>query len=252
MVRILTQGYRAYTDGSKIKHGTCAGNCIMKEGKVLRTRALGLSKNTTVFQAELQAIRLACSLIDTTIPKGEVINIMVDSQAAILALDNIDTNSEIVKHTKNALNKIGEDYTVIINWIKAHVNNLGNEIADRAAKTGSMLQPTCQIKNSKAQVKAIIDNHIYNVWDREWQTLPNCRQAFEFYKNIDRAKSKKIYKLNRYDLGILIQYTTGHAHLQRHNKIANTEQPKAYSPHMKYKMDNPAEDNNMKDDPDIR
>ena len=139
-----------------------------------------------------------------------------------------------------------------INWIKAHVNNLGNEIADRAAKTGSMLQPTCQIKNSKAQIKSIIDTHTYKVWDREWQTLPNCRQAFEFYKNIDRSKSKKIYKLNRYDLGILIRYTTGHAHLRRHNKIANTIQPKAFGPHMKYSMENPAEDPTIMDDPDTR
>ena len=64
-----------------------------------------------------------------------------------------------------------------------------------------------------------------------------CRQTLEFYSCIDEAKSKKIMKLNCFNVGILIRYTTGHAHLRRHSKIANTMQPKQVThPRPLYKL----------------
>ena len=89
-------GYRCYTDGSKTKSGSGSGLCIMNDNLVVKTRALGLTRNATVFQSELQAIRLACSLIPECIPKNERITIMIDSQAAINALMNVDTKSKLV------------------------------------------------------------------------------------------------------------------------------------------------------------
>ena len=61
----------------------------MVDDKVVKTRAIGLSKHATVFQAELQAIQLGCSLVKEKARKGEKITFMVDSQAAILALNKI-------------------------------------------------------------------------------------------------------------------------------------------------------------------
>ena len=47
-------------------------------------------------------------------------------------------------------------------------------------------------------------------------------------------------KMNRFDLGIIVRYTTGHAHLRRHNKIANTPQECFYDlPEMKYNLVDP-------------
>ena len=152
---------------------------------------------------------------------------MVDSQAAIKALQNVETKSHLVMQTKEALNSVGKDFAITIQWIKADVENYGNEIADKVAKTGSKLPPSTEIKCGKAYVKKTINEDLYNEWNRRWQTMGTCRQAFFFNKYVDRAKSKKITKLNRHDLGILIRYTTGHAHLRRHNKIAGTTAPRA-------------------------
>ena len=130
--------------------------------------------------------------------------ILCDSQAAIQALSNIDTTSNLFKITIEVLNALGSDYKITIQWIKAHVNNKGNEMADQVAKTGSRIEPTVNTECGKSHVKKIINDHMYQEWDRRWQTLLNCRQAFFFYKFIDRSKSKKIMKLNRYELGLLI------------------------------------------------
>ena len=214
----------------------------MNDTRVTKTRAIGLSKHATVFQAEIQAIRLGCSLLKDNIPIGSEVVFMVDSQAAILALQNVDTSSQLVKQAKDALNKVGNDYTISIQWIKAHVNNKGNEIADQVAKTGSRLIPHTEIKCGKAYVKKLVSDEMYTEWDRRWQTLGTCRQAFFFYKYVDRSKSKKIMKLNRHELGILIRYTTGHAHLRRHNKVTGTMLPRALTrPEPRYRLMDPDE-----------
>ena len=66
---------------------------------------------------------------------------------------------------------------------------------------------------------------------------------------------KKITKLNRHELGILIRYTTGHAHLRRHNKITGTMLPRALTrPEPNYTLEDPDEktSNEDEDDEDIR
>ena len=89
-------------------------------------------------------------------------------------------------------------------------------------------------------MKQLVKEDVYTEWNRRWQTLFTCRQTFEFYPCIDEAKSKKIIKLNPFNMGILIRHTTGHAHLRRHNKIANTMQPKQITnPMPRYSLQDP-------------
>ena len=93
----LLIGTRCYTDGSKTSRGTGSGLCIMNDERVVKTRALKLSNHATVFQAELQAIRLACSVIRECEIIEKKVTLLVDSKAALMALENYDTNSELVK-----------------------------------------------------------------------------------------------------------------------------------------------------------
>ena len=140
----------------------------MKDEKVIRTRALKLSDNATVFQAELQAIRLGCSIIKECNNLDKVITFMVDSKAALMALDNVDTSSELVKHTKNAINELANTHEIHLRWIKAHVDHKGNEIADAAAKTGCTLQNEQNIKPSRAHIKSLINDEMYKIWNQRW------------------------------------------------------------------------------------
>lgn len=50
----------------------------MESNKVMKTRAHGLSKNTTVFQAELHAIKMAAGAIPGVFNPKDDINIMCD------------------------------------------------------------------------------------------------------------------------------------------------------------------------------
>ena len=174
---------------------------------------------------------------------------MCDSQTAIQAIDNAESRSKLVASTGIALNSLGGDYQIKLNWIKAHVNHLGNEIADRAAKTGCSLPEKESVAISKAYVKSLIRDEMIKEWDRRWQTAGDCRQTFGFFPCVDLTKSKELSHMGRKDLGIMVRYLTGHAHLQRHNKIANTVQPTYCNfPRMKYSLVDP--DDGTEEQPD--
>ena len=93
---------------------------------------------------------------------------------------------------------------------------------------------------------------MYLQWDRKWQTQGDCRQTFLFFPCIDRGKSKLMSKMNRKDLGGMVRYLTGHAHLRRHNKIANTPQPQFVDqPQMQYTLHDPDDNHQGEYDRDI-
>ena len=80
------------------------------------------------------------------------------------------------------------DYEVVINWIKAHVNHKGKEIADQATKAGSKLTQIDEIPVSYAFIKDSIKQDMYSEWDRRWQLQGDCRQTFLFFPCTDRGK----------------------------------------------------------------
>ena len=70
---------------------------------------------------------------------NEKIIILVDSQAAILAIQNNIVKSNTVLTCIKNLNILGKDNDVTIAWMPGHTEFQGNEKADILAKSGSAL-----------------------------------------------------------------------------------------------------------------
>ena len=220
------QGYRCYTDGSKTRNGVGSGLCVMMHGHIMKTRCYGLNDFCTVFQAEIYAIKRACEILTdmkdglANDPEFGTIRILSDSQAALLALDKVDTESQLVLDTKLALNRLGKALKVQLGWIKAHVNYKGNEMADTLAKTGIRVNQSELIGPSRAAINAQITSHIYDKWNERWVSNNNHRQSKKFMPDVyQRGRAKLARGLSRQDTGILVRNITGHAFLQRHNNI---------------------------------
>ena len=109
-----------YTDGSKIGGKVGSGFVIFKRKKVIFMQNARLPDKATVFQAELYAIFLAGRYIQATLTEQyKYIRIYSDSQAAILALDKNEINSQLVMDTIQVRELItNRNIHVTLSWIK--------------------------------------------------------------------------------------------------------------------------------------
>ena len=97
-----------FTDGSRTPFHVGAGYTIQIRGKERYSNSLKLSENTTVFQAEIIAIREATRhMLHTLDSEYEYIKILTDSQAALQALNDTTYTSRAVKETMMELNNLG-------------------------------------------------------------------------------------------------------------------------------------------------
>ena len=207
-----------FTDGSKTDLGT--GAAFIAFGHQLKIQDYAnLGQTTTVFQAEITAISMATiELLDKNI-MGKNVNMYVDSQGAIKALRSYSTHAKSVLECKRLVNKLAEVNTVTINWIPGHVQQLGNEIADRLAKRGTELhtegiEPRLAI--SPCTVRKATDKWFKNRQDQKWQEKTDCRQTRLVLPSTEHRWTKCTKYLSRNEMRILTQVTTGHSCLKRH------------------------------------
>jgi ribonuclease HI len=102
-----------------------------------RGHSFSLGLHTTVFQAEIYAIK-ACIMENIENGyTGRNICILSDSQAAIKALDSYQINSKLVWDCHQSLAKLAEHNRIQLVLVPGHMGIDGNEIADQLAKQGS-------------------------------------------------------------------------------------------------------------------
>ena len=100
-----------------------------------------LPETTTVFQAEVIAIREASIAINNRMDMGfKYLKFFCDSQAALKALNNKNVSSRTVLQTYESLDRLAQAVNrCTLVWIKAHVGHIGNEEADSLARRATTI-----------------------------------------------------------------------------------------------------------------
>jgi ribonuclease HI len=83
---------------------------------------------------ELFGIREAADVLLSQGFTGRSIAFHVDNQAALQSLNGNDITMNCARLAREALNKLGTNNRVHLDWCKAHVGVLGKKIADYMAK----------------------------------------------------------------------------------------------------------------------
>ena len=127
-----------------------------------------------------------------------------------------------MKNCIDTLNQLGTKTIVTIKWVKAHNDHVGNEYADYEAKLG-----TCNVHNlvhiapPLSWAKGKISQFYQKSWDERWTNLNEARQTKIWWPCTNRMRSKRIFMLNRQDLGLSVQMIAGHNFLRRHEGLIN-------------------------------
>ena len=236
----------AYTDGSKEKNSeperTGAGVVLMRGKKMLISKQRWaaykyklLAKNT-VMQAEIYAIKKLCQIIlehtsgseECWLTEDDSMDIYCDSQSAILALNSIFVQSELVGEVIDLLNEVAQKINKLtIRWIRGHQGHTGNVRADMMARRGRD-DPTPPEPDSpkigRATMKSEIDLAAKKLWRVMWNMDPTCRQTKHWFPDGPRPSfAFEILHLPRPVCSQIIHFVTGHNFLRRHQAIIEAE-----------------------------
>ena len=212
--------WTCYTDGSRHGGNSGAGFIVMSKS-LPGGRAEGLiplGTSATVYQAELMALIGVGHFLTESAPLNVRINIFVDSNT-LESLTSQGTTSSLVWEAFQILNELGKSRSVQLNWIPAHRNYEGNELADELAKRAAEMCPVGPqpvIPLSPCVVKLALREWARNSHKSEWQKSTKCKNAKNFLREPYEAKLGNIIKMSRGQLRLLVQIVTGHSILNSH------------------------------------
>ena len=158
--------WNAYTDGSKLNGQVGAGVYIQCGGVTAAEESFRLPDESTVYQAEMMAIREAAAVL-ATVPNLTTVKFFVDSQAALRTFQAHIITSKLALQTIQTLNTIQADSPPVFVWTKAHVGSHGNEKADKLAKAGTLKEEVLDVGRPACEAKNAIDEYILSLWKQE-------------------------------------------------------------------------------------
>lgn len=113
--------WRCYTDGSRFEDSTKAGvgGVVFKKQAEFCIISYGVG-NSSVYQAEVAAIKSAAQILVDQQLEDQSIYFMVDNQASLHALKNPESVSDSIRNAKTLLNMLGDKNFVMLRYIEAH------------------------------------------------------------------------------------------------------------------------------------
>jgi ribonuclease HI len=209
-------GLLCYTDGSGRDGNSGAVIAIYKDEQrnAIHTDSAytGIS---TVFQAELCAIQMAC--VFATEQADTQILILSDSQAAILATRHPLIYSRTVLETINSLNKLAiSGKEVTLQWVQGHNQTAGNDMADLIAKTGAVLPasgPEPFLPLSRAVCRQAARDQLLHLWTSKWQRSRDYQETKIFFPTPNNIRSKNLLRFKQTEVGLIIRHITGFSYL---------------------------------------
>ena len=150
-----------YTDGSKSAERVGFAAVFRNT-----TRGGRLTREASIFTAELYAINAAMHEILKGTIDGNWLTIFSDSRSVLLALRS-DSLSPILAETKELIRRAEEDNIIDLCWVPGHVNVRGNEKADAALR--ALTAPHKAIPHT--DMRRPLREAITNGWHRKWNSL---------------------------------------------------------------------------------
>jgi hypothetical protein len=139
--------------------------------------------------------------------------ILSDSQAAIKALDKHQITSKLVWDCHQSLTQLAKQSRVQLIWVSGHEAIVGNETADKSARTGSEHpfrgpEPACGISSGGSE-KAVRDWTNRNP-KKLWESVTGLTQTKGLVQGSFARRTNDLLEINRDQLRWVVELLTGH------------------------------------------
>ena len=198
---------KLFTDGSKTVNGV---GCAVVHGSYSYSGRI--SNNASVFTAELTAIAKALQIIFTL--RGNKFTVYSDSYSALLAIKMYNSSNPIVQQIMLCLCRLtSRSKQVHFCWVPAHVGIMGNELADREAKSVIARESITLNFIPHSDLKRVIHSYIKKKWQNHWSSpeLANNRKYKKIRESVDHWSSG--YQKIRKTEVVLSRLRIGHTHI---------------------------------------
>jgi len=180
------------TDGSKNERGVGSGIAIFSGSSLKTTLKYRLNEKCTNNQAEQMAILKAMEYIQYLKEEEKTVLVYTDSRITPQLLQNQKRHTHLIDQIRNkVLDMEQHEWKVDFSWIKAHVEQRGNELADRLAKEASRSKniEECYNRVLKSTVSSDLKEQCLKQWQNEWERTTKGATTKSFFLIIvDRLK----------------------------------------------------------------
>lgn len=172
--------YEVYTDGSVQKEAVGAAFVVMKPTmEVLQVGKYRLPPHATIYDAELEAIQKALDFLQTLKEPSKII-LITDSLSSLQAIANPNNTNRQVYNIKLTIKELLTKQSLILQHVKSHNNNIGNDYADKLAKQARTEGQLADRPRSKKNVKQYIVSLLYEKWNTTWMTMGKDSSLFQW------------------------------------------------------------------------
>ena len=219
MEHLNSQGrhYGIFTDGSKSNEGVgCAAIGTISNKKK------GLPKSSSIYTAELYAIKEATNIIEETNFQKYVI--YSDSQSAINGMNEYNPTNNVIQEIQEKIHDIknNRDISMEVCWIPAHVGISGNEYADQAAKEAARTPPEEEDIPARDHYREI-NEAIKKKWQRKWEQTDNANKLKSIKKQVEEWTTSN-NPCRKVEV-VLTRLRNGHTHLTHSYLMSNPHEP---------------------------
>lgn len=169
---------------------------------------------TNVYQSKLyETYHLLSTLVDDIKVFLQDIIIVTDTKNLFDMLSAKEFNSIAIAECKEKLNRLGELNKIRLKTVKS-LTPLGNDGITQKLQKVAYCEPFMPL--SYNEIKTKIEKRYRSQWEKDWQTAKEYRQTKIWFPKLNKIESKLILQRSRFELGLIIQFITGHNHLHYH------------------------------------
>ena len=199
--------FHIYTDGSKFD--IKASSAVYA---INRTQAFRISNDSSVFTAELEAIKRALELIRVLNKKDVVI--FSDSKSVLQSLEIQESKNSLVNETIYKLQVLlSSGKNIHFCWVPSHIGIPGNEIVDTAAKAALNYQLPVHFKIPYTDLYPKVKTYIQKKWQQRWDHKHFNVRPIKLHNIMPSISPFNVNGLCRKDEVVIHRIRIGHTRL---------------------------------------